>query len=271
MRTRKVLAICVLLAGVMTSIVLISVSQDKGVVAQGDTEPPHLVSVQVEPAFVDTSLSDQPITVTIHVRDNLSGFDWESSSNIAFSRYSPTDSYNPPIFYNFPRILISGNAVNGTFRGTAKLPKFSPEGRWYLWRVQLHDNANNYCQWSPYSDWGTDPECAVTGDLPYFVNGQDNGAPASPTPTPTETPTDTPTPTDTETATPADTGTPTPTDTGTPTDTPTPTPDLIATETAISNQIETSVAATLTALAPQPTVGTGTPPANQLALPSIKR
>jgi hypothetical protein len=113
--------------------------------------------------------------------------------------------------------------------------------------------------------------------------------PPTPTPTPTFTPTNTPTAT------------------STPTETPTPTADLIATETAISNQIGTAVAATLTAmasepagtpdtnatqtavanqeataiaatltaLAPQPTEGTATPGspsgANQLSLPSIIR
>ena len=311
MRSRKVLAIGVLLVGVVTSIGLAYVSSDTGVVAQGDTDPPHLVSLQVQPAFVDTSLGDQTLTITMHVTDNLSGLK-ASFTSLAWARYSTDGSHADPVFFTYPETLISGNALNGTFRGTAKLPQFSAQGRWYIWQVSLYDNANNHCFWRRPPDTIQDPECAPKSALPYFVNGADNGPPASPTPTPTDTPTDTPTATSTSTDTPTATSTDTPTftPTNTPSETPTPTPtltpDLIATQTAISNQIATAVAATLTALASQPiegtgtpdinatetavanqvatavaatltalapqaTEGTGTPPANQLSLPSIIR
>lgn len=85
MRARKVLAIGVLLAGVVTITGLASMSDEKSVVPQGDTEPPHLVSVAVQPEFVDTSLSSQLKKVPLHITDNQSG---EHHITVFFARLS---------------------------------------------------------------------------------------------------------------------------------------------------------------------------------------
>jgi len=233
MRSRKVLAICVLLAGVVTSISLAYVSQDNGVVAQGDIEPPHLVSFHLEPEYIDTTFSSQGITVTIHFTDNLSGLE---VAGLSFARYG-TFVPSPGLILSQ---LISGTFVDGVLQGVVPVPQYTAEGRYYLSSLNLYDNAGNSCTW-PSLD--PDDRMCMVEVPPFFVNVTDSGPPATATPTPTLTPMDTPTAT----------------------------PDLIATQTAISNQIATSVAATLTALAPKPTQETGTPPANQLALPSIKR
>jgi hypothetical protein len=227
------------MAGVAFLYWLAAMLIDNEVVAQGDIEPPRMLSMKVEPTFVDTSLSDQPITLTVKVTDDLAGL---SFGRVGFARHDVVGGPAlPDISIRFSLDdLVSGTSIDGVFRSTALLPQYSAEGRWYVWEVYLEDDAHNTCGWQRTSE-GLEP-CAPAGDLPYFVNVTDSGPPATATPMPTSTPSPTPTST----------------------------PDLIATETAISQHIATSVAATLTAIARPSPESTMTPQPGHLYLPSLK-
>jgi hypothetical protein len=222
---------------------------------QGDTEPPHLVSLMVEPAFVDTTLGPARITITVRMTDNLGGID---RGAVAFARYSPDRPFYhaaEPTFSLGAGSLQSGTRLDGVFIGVANLPQHSVPGRWYLYYAITYDSVGNECRWyrNTEGSWPREPECAVEGDLPYFVNVMDSGTPPSPSPTPTITPTPTMTPS--PTVDPAASPTSDPFATPTPTRSPGDVPDHIA----------TAVVATLTAIAME-----ATPEPCRVLLPSIK-
>jgi len=209
---------------------------NREVVAQSDTEPPHLVSIQVDPSFVDTSLSAQAITVTMHITDNLSGF---AASDFSFAKLSSSGMPEGTYLILRGSELISGTITNGVFRTNeySQLPQYSVQGRWYLQAFGLYDKTGNSCVWASPEGSRKDPECAPAGDLPYFVNGVDSGPPATATPTLTLTPD----------------------------------PNLAATQTAISKQIATAVAATMTAISRATPKPSATPQPGGLYLPSVKQ
>jgi hypothetical protein len=173
------------------------------------------------------------------VTDNLSGINYVSA--IFYRNGEPSSQTSPSATFDY---LVSGTERDGIFQGVTGVSQYSLEGRYYLTELYIYDNIGNKCYWRLTFPPQEEPDCAPLGEQPYFIYGADTGPLATATPTPTPTPTETPTAT----------------------------PDLIATQTAISNQIETAVAATLTAIASEPTRTPGIPlGANQLSLPSIIR
>jgi hypothetical protein len=188
MRYKTLPVIASILFGLITFGGLVIIGSSNEIVAQGDTEPPHLVSVQVEPTFVDTTSSSVPMTVTFRMTDNLSGAYYAS---ISFARFSEDGgSAQPSIdWYRSPLMAVSGTITNGLFILDDELPQHSPHGRWYLSSVLIFDSARNTCTWQR-EKWGapsSDVTCVAVTDLPYFVNVADSGPPSTPTPTPTPT------------------------------------------------------------------------------------
>jgi len=161
-----------------------------GVHGQGDLTPPVLVDVQIEPAVIDTRDSDQWITVTARITDDLSGF------RSAWLLFKPLVGTEQRLDFNYSeRERVSGTALDGVYVYATVMPRYAAEGRWVLDGVQTYDQVGNLFNSSPRStDW------PARFDGYHFANVFDT----TPTPTITPTPTFTPWPT------PAFTFTPTP-------------------------------------------------------------
>ena len=99
-----------------------------------DSEPPQLAGLSIEPDEVDTTGSDQKVTFTAHVTDNLAGV---SSVGIALS--SPSGGQVIVEGLSF----LSGTATDALYSGSVTIPRFAEAGAWKITNVFLNDNARN--------------------------------------------------------------------------------------------------------------------------------
>lgn len=104
--------------------------------AQGqfDTTPPKLDGFSFSPTTVDVTNGAQTVTVEFVVSDDLSG-----ASNIQASFRSPSGQVFRHVFAS----LQNGTPINGTWRGTFDLPRFSEAGAWQVNYVYLQDAVTN--------------------------------------------------------------------------------------------------------------------------------
>ena len=98
-----------------------------------DTTPPTIVSLDFTPKSVDVTVNPQTVAVTMNVTDDLSGVKF-----ITATFTSPTTAQRQFAFLS----LSSGTSTNGTFTGSATIPKFVESGNWTL-SVFIGDNAGN--------------------------------------------------------------------------------------------------------------------------------
>jgi hypothetical protein len=115
----------------------------KGV--DNDRNPPELLSLTLEPPAVDTSSSNNVITITAHLREDrawLSGVDANGRPFppvvfIAFQSPSKTQRLSVPLSE------ISEDVLDGMFTGTLQMPKLSEPGVWRLSGLRAIDQAQN--------------------------------------------------------------------------------------------------------------------------------
>jgi len=84
-----------------------------------DTTPPTVVSIDFNPKSVDVTANSQSVAFTMHVTDDLSGVQY-----ITATLTSPTVGQIQNAFLS----LNSGTATDGTFTGSAMIPKFAESG-----------------------------------------------------------------------------------------------------------------------------------------------
>lgn len=101
----------------------------------GDTTAPTVTTLSVSPDPVDTGLSAQDVTVTLHLTDDLAGVDAAASH---------VDIYSPDAQPQGQSQLqlVSGGPVNGNYTATFNLPQDSERGEWSL-SVTLVDQDGN--------------------------------------------------------------------------------------------------------------------------------
>ena len=132
--------------------------------AQSDLEPPTLAALTISPEYVNTSVGDQAITVTVRVTDNLSGVDGMS---IYFSpRFGPSTQRRAVHFS--PSHLMTGTVTDGIHQNSFTLPQYSYEGEWIVDIVVINDRVSNTCQLYRSGD----PTGLCTFDMPLvrFIN-----------------------------------------------------------------------------------------------------
>jgi hypothetical protein len=119
-------------------LVLVAVALSVGVAEaqQTDTLPPTLLSIDVSPASVDVSTGPAEITVTVQLRDDISGVAWWSTT---FYSQLGTDS----ITIGGSPGLVSGTVNDGSFVASSTLPQLSEEGTWSATIVTVTDAAGN--------------------------------------------------------------------------------------------------------------------------------
>lgn len=104
--------------------------------AQGtsDTKPPSLEGFSFTPSGVDVSASQQTVTVTAHVTDDLSG-----TTSVGVFFRSPTNAQQLQVGLT----RVSGTGLDGMWSGTLVVPQFSEVGSWTVSFVQVFDAAAN--------------------------------------------------------------------------------------------------------------------------------
>lgn len=109
------------------------------VVAQdSDTNAPVLVNLVIDPDQIDTSASDQTVTLSVDVTDDLSGY----SYGYAYL-YSPSGQVWVYAYLGEP---VSGTPLDGRFRGYLTIPRYSEAGTWTLSSLILYDRTGNALQ-----------------------------------------------------------------------------------------------------------------------------
>ncbi len=110
-----------------------------------DVMPPQLTEFSLSPKIIDTSSSDQTVTLTVTVKDDMAGF---SASNedvyplINGGSHAKLAAGSQHVhFKSFT--LKSGNAFNGTYESTAIIARGSEPGDWAIQEVYLSDRAGN--------------------------------------------------------------------------------------------------------------------------------
>jgi len=139
--------------------------------ASADVTPPTVTDLTITPATVDATTLAKTITVTLRVRDDVSGF------AVAGVRiYEPSGSSY--LYAGFaPSSRVAGNALDGTYVRTVQLPAGSELGTWTVEGVDVSDADGNH---------------AVVSASALAAAGMDNGfrhEPAQPTPLPPPKPT----------------------------------------------------------------------------------
>jgi hypothetical protein len=100
-----------------------------------DIEAPVLTDLTLTPSEVDVSSADQPVEVTAHVSDNISGV-----SYVGVAAASPDQKQG--ISTTLTR--VGGSDNEAVFAGTLTFHQFAAAGEWKITEVSLRDNANNY-------------------------------------------------------------------------------------------------------------------------------
>lgn len=141
----------------------------------GDIDPPHLVSLAIEPSVIDTTKGPAVIYVTLHITDDLSGAGiFRGVSQMRFQSYHAQDAY---AYFNPNYTLISGTVNNGIFQAAIPIPQYSETGEWsiaYLYLVDGIGNDTSFNHWTldhlgfPYSFTNTDSYTPTVTPTPEF-------------------------------------------------------------------------------------------------------
>lgn len=103
-----------------------------------DSSPPNAISFELDPIAINTNLTSQNITFTVHITDDLSGV----GSNPQARFRSPSQNQFADAVFSVDT-LISGNELDGIYRTSMLLPKYSEIGDWYIEYLFLMDKVGN--------------------------------------------------------------------------------------------------------------------------------
>jgi hypothetical protein len=117
------------------------------VVSIEDVEAPTLVDIVVTATALDVSAGDATTTIELHVTDNRSGVDLPGSG-VTFIVVMESPSGNQSQYLASSQFaLVSGTINDGTWRATARFPRYSEPGEWRIMQVYLSDLAGNWRRW----------------------------------------------------------------------------------------------------------------------------
>lgn len=147
--------------------------------AQEDLTPPVLLDVQFSPEQVDTSKAPATLTVTVHVRDDLSGmrhvalfFRKAGTTQTAQVEFRPSEGWSE---------VVSGDLFNGRHRATMTLPRYAARGEWEMYSIALEDNVGNRADLSRPAEGEakSGPQWPALYNGFLFAVGADDTAPAA--------------------------------------------------------------------------------------------
>lgn len=120
--------------------------------ALSDREAPQLVSLSLSPAVIDTSSSDQYVTVTARITDDLSGnagVGYTSSPSQIRFRSPGGSQFVDAIFSGYE--LVSGSTTDGLYSFRMTVPRLAEAGVWSVSDVLLADQVGNM-RWQNAAD-----------------------------------------------------------------------------------------------------------------------
>ena len=94
------------------------------------------------PTSIDTSAAPQTITVTARITDDLAGF-----YDGAVYFYSPSLGQSAHAGFG-PSNRVSGTDLDGTYKDSMTVRKFSEQGTWAVRNANWVDNASNRAELS---------------------------------------------------------------------------------------------------------------------------
>lgn len=98
-----------------------------------DVAAPVLRSFSFTPASVDATAGPAKVTVTMRVTDDLTGV------NLVYANFFSSSGQRAPAYMS----LISGDKLDGIYRGTATFPKHCEAGAWKVTDVGMRDSIGN--------------------------------------------------------------------------------------------------------------------------------
>jgi uncharacterized repeat protein (TIGR01451 family) len=116
---------------------VVFVSPARQSLAAEDTAAPQLVEFSMSSAVVDTSDGSAIVTLMARITDDRAGF---SFGNTTFSSPSGSQSLGAAFFATD---RVSGTSLDGVYRRSVTIPRFSEQGVWTSNGFSLKDEANN--------------------------------------------------------------------------------------------------------------------------------
>jgi hypothetical protein len=114
------------------------------ILAQTDTDPPHLVSLAITPATINVSSGDQQLVATVHLTDDISGLAGEGIGPTQVRFRSPSRNQFVDFIFRPEYNQVSGTPLDGVYVDTATIPKYAEAGDWTLSYFLVFDDAGNY-------------------------------------------------------------------------------------------------------------------------------
>lgn len=114
----------------------LGIPTDLTVASTPDTHPPVVTAASITPGVIDVSTGARDITLELQLADDLSGV---NSLPYAYL-YSPTLRQ----YWSLSLVRVSGTPLNGIWRGTRSIPRYSETGTWQVYYVYATDAAGNY-------------------------------------------------------------------------------------------------------------------------------
>jgi Big-like domain-containing protein/IPT/TIG domain-containing protein len=103
--------------------------------SEEDGEAPRIDELSINPSEIDTSETKQPVTLTAHITDDLSGF---KDGTVRFVSPSGSESTSGGEFKR-----VSGTETNGAYKILVTFERFSEVGVWQIESIRLSDHAGN--------------------------------------------------------------------------------------------------------------------------------
>ena len=110
------------------------------VLSISDTTAPVVASATFAPESLDVSNSDQVVTLDVRITDDVAGLD-SGGSTYTGSLWSPSTRRYLIATSHF--VQTSGSALDGTWRLTWTIPRYSEAGTWRMY-LDLRDRAGNH-------------------------------------------------------------------------------------------------------------------------------
>ena len=115
----------------------------------GDTNPPQLTAFSIDSTKVDTRISDQTVTVTCRLTDNLSGFE-QFSFDPTVGEWTPPTVNASALFRSPSNTQTLGangsvdiDATGASFTGGVSVPQSSEAGFWMISSFTVSDGSHN--------------------------------------------------------------------------------------------------------------------------------
>ncbi len=112
--------------------------------ASEDKTPPQVVSFSITPSEINTESADQTLSATVRITDDISGVSTPDDPGVMDQLVLAVKPLVGTQAAFFTMHRVSGDALDGVYAGTAKVPRGSKEGIWSVSWLRLADKIGNF-------------------------------------------------------------------------------------------------------------------------------